>query len=880
MEYKEDDLQTTKVDNNIVVIKATEEIQNELEENIKTNEQQQEQQQQQNNEPQTQNETNESVNQTPDVSITNENTNITFSTIVSILHNNNNNTTTTTTTTNGGTHGTNTLNNIINQIINSVKLEVYPHASGKYPVHEAVYKNDLEVLKSILGEDVIIDQQSPHNTSTITENEEEEEEENDQTLQGIPSGINERDEQGRTPLMFSNCKDTAQFLLERGARVNLRDHDRQTAMHKASIYNIPDLLSLYLDVGAHIKRDSSGCTPLHICAQRGHLKCVQTMMDKGPRRVKAEARDKSGKTPLHYACESQEINDEISYQIIQVLVNGGSLLDSKDREKKTPLHHATILGKVKSVNVLLEKGANTDIADMFGALPLHYAVTCVTGRKIAKQLISKGSKVNAPDNIGQTPIFYASKSGLPKNVTSLLRMGASATVKDYQSKTPLHFSLDIANPTISSMLVSAGADVSLRYRYGIKGEKGEKGGFNTISRKTWKGETTGEMIDEELNHADLYGFLPDVSLTALQLKRWQESKEYYSNLVRENKDKEKMREKKMVKVIKQWNEKYKKKQGYVQSLAWKTVSESIRSTLWRLVLDPENVKQQHANRVTYEQLLERDSEFVKQIDLDIDRTYRNHYIFRERFNEGQQSLFNILKAYSVYDPEVGYCQGMSSLVAMMLMYLSEEQSFWALVSLMESDKYQFRGLFLPSFPLLYRHYAIHEALLHQELPKVQNHFNVEGINTSMYATKWFLTIFSGNVPFPLLVRFWDLVLLNGYYIVHSFAIQLLREYDDLLCAEPFEKILHHFSNLEFNKINIYSFFKSCKKYRINEKKIEKLVSQYQQQQQQLHMNPLPIKPRSASLFNPSTSVPPTTTITSTTTTTITSTTTTTTTTTL
>ena len=38
----------------------------------------------------------------------------------------------------------------------------------------------------------------------------------------------------------------------------------------------------------------------------------------------------------------------------------------------------------------------------------------------------------------------------------------------------------------------------------------------------------------------------------------------------------------------------------------------------------------------------------------------------------QQSLFHVLAAYSVYNEEVGYCQGMSQLAALLLMYMNEE----------------------------------------------------------------------------------------------------------------------------------------------------------------------------------------------------------------
>ena len=52
-----------------------------------------------------------------------------------------------------------------------------------------------------------------------------------------------------------------------------------------------------------------------------------------------------------------------------------------------------------------------------------------------------------------------------------------------------------------------------------------------------------------------------------------------------------------------------------------------------------------------------------QIDLDINRTLRNHIMYRQRYGPGQQRLFNVLRAYANYNPEVGFCQGMASVAA-------------------------------------------------------------------------------------------------------------------------------------------------------------------------------------------------------------------------
>ena len=53
---------------------------------------------------------------------------------------------------------------------------------------------------------------------------------------------------------------------------------------------------------------------------------------------------------------------------------------------------------------------------------------------------------------------------------------------------------------------------------------------------------------------------------------------------------------------------------------------------------------------------------------DLSRTFPEHSFFKERDGVGQESLFNVLKAYSVHDKEVGYCQVSPSLASQPLFF--------------------------------------------------------------------------------------------------------------------------------------------------------------------------------------------------------------------
>jgi hypothetical protein len=60
---------------------------------------------------------------------------------------------------------------------------------------------------------------------------------------------------------------------------------------------------------------------------------------------------------------------------------------------------------------------------------------------------------------------------------------------------------------------------------------------------------------------------------------------------------------------------------------------------------------------------------------DLHRTFPAHEFFRESNGAGQESLYRLSKAYSLYDEEVSYCQGLSFLAAALLLHMPEEKGF-------------------------------------------------------------------------------------------------------------------------------------------------------------------------------------------------------------
>jgi hypothetical protein len=193
----------------------------------------------------------------------------------------------------------------------------------------------------------------------------------------------------------------------------------------------------------------------------------------------------------------------------------------------------------------------------------------------------------------------------------------------------------------------------------------------------------------------------------------------------------------------------------------------------------------------YNRLLERtigqDSEEVMLRDLG--RTLPLHCLFKDDESPGQRSLRRVLHAYCARDPEVGYCQGMGFIAAVLLLHMDESAAFGVLWQLMNGRHYLMRQLYQPGFPLLQKMLGILKGLLRRFLPRLHEHFTDLCIEPAFYASHWFLTLFAYQLPVPLVCRIWDLFISEGWRIVFKVAIALLAWEEPQLSTTTMEGAL-------------------------------------------------------------------------------------------
>ena len=114
----------------------------------------------------------------------------------------------------------------------------------------------------------------------------------------------------------------------------------------------------------------------------------------------------------------------------------------------------------------------------------------------------------------------------------------------------------------------------------------------------------------------------------------------------------------------------------------------------------------------------------------------------------------MLRAISIYNASTGYVQGMGFIVAVLLLYMSEEDAFWTFIAMLQGDVggtgriAKRRGaaaqpgvtdamdaLYAPGMPLLKQYLDQFEYILKRTNPTLAAHMEEQCAITTMYASQ-------------------------------------------------------------------------------------------------------------------------------------------------
>ncbi|XP_032066399.1 EVI5-like protein isoform X2 [Thamnophis elegans] len=275
-------------------------------------------------------------------------------------------------------------------------------------------------------------------------------------------------------------------------------------------------------------------------------------------------------------------------------------------------------------------------------------------------------------------------------------------------------------------------------------------------------------------------------------------------------------------IVNEWEEWRKRKEKLLKELIRKGIPHHFRAIVWQLLCSATDMPVKNQ----YSELLKMSSPCEKLIRRDIARTYPEHEFFKGQDSLGQEVLFNVMKAYSLVDREVGYCQGSAFIVGLLLMQMPEEEAFCVFVRLMQ--EYRLRELFKPTMAELGLCIYQFEYMLQEQLPELNIHFRSQSFLTSMYASSWFLTLFLTTFPLPVATRVFDIFMYEGLEIIFRVGMALLQfnqaelmQLDMEGMSQYFQKVIPHQFDSCPDKLILKAY-----QVKYNPKKMKRLEKEY------------------------------------------------------
>ncbi|KAG9287742.1 hypothetical protein G9A89_004145 [Geosiphon pyriformis] len=242
----------------------------------------------------------------------------------------------------------------------------------------------------------------------------------------------------------------------------------------------------------------------------------------------------------------------------------------------------------------------------------------------------------------------------------------------------------------------------------------------------------------------------------------------------------------------------------------------------------------------YEKLLQKSedprivNEYVEVIERDLHRTFPENIKFKSTVvsEDGGstlmtdnvpiiQSLRRVLVAFSLYSPNIGYCQSLNYIAGLLLLFMEEEQAFWTIV-----------------------------AIIHEYLPENMYDlsagfgWDVDKLDLNMptitlVTSHWFLTLYINILPTETMLRVWDCFFYEGHKVLFRVALAIFKINEDKILAvtdDPME-VFQIVQNMPKRLIDCHKLMEVCFRRRkavshIQRKEIERLREHFRERRKQ------------------------------------------------
>ena len=277
--------------------------------------------------------------------------------------------------------------------------------------------------------------------------------------------VNSQDSFSMTPLHLASQErhvEVMDALLENGASLDATDSNFRTPLHYTCEDGFVEGTKQLLEKGANAsKLDSSGLSPSRIALDDDNIEICELLLDKVPELVNQVLDEKSGDYPIHVA--SRGGNEEM----VKFLLRKGANLTLTNGKGNSPIQSAVLSGHYKVLKLMLQKQPNLVKERDKDKRSLLYLATMIGKVQMIKEILTYNPDVNAQTDNKTTPLHKACEKGFKNTAKLLIGNNASPNLMDYRGCTPLHQAVISKRTEVVEILVqSKKCNLSIRNKNG------------------------------------------------------------------------------------------------------------------------------------------------------------------------------------------------------------------------------------------------------------------------------------------------------------------------------------------------------------------------------------------------------------------------------
>ncbi|TNV85440.1 hypothetical protein FGO68_gene2511 [Halteria grandinella] len=192
---------------------------------------------------------------------------------------------------------------------------------------------------------------------------------------------------------------------------------------------------------------------------------------------------------------------------------------------------------------------------------------------------------------------------------------------------------------------------------------------------------------------------------------------------------------------------------------------------------------------------DENKETDNQINRDLLRTFPLHSYYQEG-SKGIEKMRRVLTAFSQYDLQVDYVQGMNFIVGALLYHANEVMAFWLFVSLIEDC--EMRDIYMNGLPGLFKHSHIISSLISTNMFELAEHFAEHNLKVEMYASDWIFGLFASVIPLEQMGSFFTQFFAHKWIFFYQLILSILKTLQkELLQEDELWNILNQIKSQTF-----------------------------------------------------------------------------------